>query len=353
MTSVKSNNLLQQMITKSANAALKKLELPKKQAAQGKSKTKPGPKNNYKFNAKDSYEKSSSSDRSTSKEFNLGLNKPKKKLKGLLQQGLESLKYQKTFNKEVSQKVETKTSGKVEGKYGQAEGDAFASAEVTASTSGGVTLDTHGLDARVKAKAGVEAVAQAFGKLTSVLNVFGLPIPLGLEGKAKASAKVAAEADASVQITHNPPTAITQGSLGVSAVAKVEGEVKASAGPFSVKATGYASAGAEARVSWDAGIKDGKLQFSVGGGASVGFGSGYDLGFEVDLKQLGNMAKNMFGGMAKNVLGGMAKNVFGNMGQNTVEQPQNRLSNMANLLAIINTVDEAAKLAKRLFNLEQ
>jgi hypothetical protein len=93
-------------------------------------------------------------------------------------------------------------------------------------------------------------------------------------------------------VTRNPPTAIAEGTVGASAVAKVEGEVKASAGPFSVKASAYASAGAEAKASGVVGYEDGKIKLGGSLGAAVGLGAGGSATVEVDVKQIGQMAKN-------------------------------------------------------------
>jgi hypothetical protein len=114
---------------------------------------------------------------------------------------------------------------------------------------------------------------------------------VGVEGTAKASAQATLEANGKVKITRNPPTAILEGQAGASAVAKAEAELKGTAGPFSVKANVYGSAGAEAKIGGSIGFEDGKLKLSGNMGAAVGLGVGGGATVEVDVKMIGDIAK--------------------------------------------------------------
>jgi len=113
-----------------------------------------------------------------------------------------------------------------------------------------------------------------------------------VDGTAKVSAEAKAEATGNVKVTRNPPSAIAEGTIGASAVVKIEGEVKASAGPFSVKASAYASAGAEAKATGVIGYSDGKLKIGGSVGAALGVGAGGSATVEVDVKMIGDVAKN-------------------------------------------------------------
>jgi hypothetical protein len=66
-----------------------------------------------------------------------------------------------------------------------------------------------------------------------------------------------------------------------------------SAGPFSVVASAYASAGAEARASGIIGFEDGKLKIGGSAGAALGIGGGASATVEIDVAQIGQMAKNV------------------------------------------------------------
>ncbi|HEX8539332.1 MAG TPA: hypothetical protein VF664_17830, partial [Cystobacter sp.] len=95
------------------------------------------------------------------------------------------------------------------------------------------------------------------------VKVAGVDVNASVEGKVRASAEVSAEAEGTVKVTRNPPTAIAEGS-----------------------------AGAEAKATGVIGYEDGKLKIGGGLGAAVGLGAGASGTVEVDVKQLGQMAKN-------------------------------------------------------------
>ena len=127
---------------------------------------------------------------------------------------------------------------------------------------------------------------------TQSVTFLGTELNAGVEGHAKVTAEAKAEATGTVKITRNPPTAIARGTAGASAVAKAEGEIKLSAGPFSVVGSAYASAGAEARASGVIGYEDGKFKIGGSAGAALGLGAGAGVTVEIDVRQIGQMAKN-------------------------------------------------------------
>ncbi|ATB43056.1 outer membrane protein [Cystobacter fuscus] len=198
-----------------------------------------------------------------------------------------------SYKREAKAGVYAETKGETKGKYGEASYTAGAKAEAKAGVDGNAKLNLNGLEAtgRVGASASVEASATGKAATKSV-KVAGVDVNAAVEGKVRASAEVSAEAQGTVKVTRNPPTAIAEGSAGASAVAKAEAEIKASAGPFSVKVDAYASAGAEAKATGVIGYEDGKLKIGGGLGAAVGLGAGASGTVEVDVKQIGNMAKN-------------------------------------------------------------
>lgn len=199
-----------------------------------------------------------------------------------------------SFNREAKAGLyaETKTPDIKKGEAGYQVG-ANAKLEAAASVDAKGKLDLNGLDASVNAKVGVTAEASVNGKAqTKSVKVAGVDVNASVEGTAKVSASATAEATGKVKVTRNPPTAIAEGTLGASAVVKAEAEVKASAGPFSVKASGYASAGAEAKATGTIGYEDGKIKLGGSLGAALGVGAGGAVNVEVDVKQIGEMAKN-------------------------------------------------------------
>lgn len=198
------------------------------------------------------------------------------------------------FKREASAGVYAQHNDSVTGAHGTASYKAGAKLEAKATVDGQAKLNLNGLDASVNAKVGVSAEASVSGKLesNSLGKIGGVDIKVGAEGTAKVSAELEAHATGTVKITRNPPAAIAEGSVGASAVAKAEAEVKLSGGPFSVKASGYASAGAEAKASGVIGYQDGKLKIGGSAGAALGLGLGGSVQVEVDVKQIGEMAKN-------------------------------------------------------------
>lgn len=197
------------------------------------------------------------------------------------------------FNREAKAGVYAETKGATSGQYGEASYEANAKAEAAARVDAQGKLDTNGLDASVNMSAGVSAEASVTGTAqTQSVKVAGVDVNASVTGKATASAEAKAEATGNVQVTRNPPTAIAEGTVGASAVAKVEGEVEAAAGPFSVNASAYASAGAEAKASGVIGYEDGKLKLGGSVGAALGLGAGGAVNVEVDVAQIGEMAKN-------------------------------------------------------------
>lgn len=197
------------------------------------------------------------------------------------------------YSREAYAGLYAEKSGGVEGEYGSASYAAQAKAEARAGVDASATVDSNGLDARAAAgvSVGVEASVRGSAQTRSV-EVAGVEVNAGVDGGAKVEATASAEAGAGVQVTRNPPTAIVEGSAGASAVAKAEADVTASAGPFSITASGYASAGAEAKADGAVGFEDGKLVLRGGLGAAVGLGLGGDVGVEVDVAQIGQMAVN-------------------------------------------------------------
>ncbi len=185
------------------------------------------------------------------------------------------------------------SSDEVEGKYGKASYKADARVEAKASFDASAKLNANGIEATAGAKVGVTAEASINGKLeTKPVKFAGVDLTAGIEGNAKVSAQLTAEATGTVKATRHPPTIIVEGKAGASAVVKAEADVKVSAGPFAVKASGYASAGAEATASGVFGYEDGKLKIGGSLGAALGVGLGGSVNVEVDVKQIGEMGVN-------------------------------------------------------------
>lgn len=197
------------------------------------------------------------------------------------------------FKREAVAGLYAEKSHEAVGKYGTAGYQAQAKIEAKASFDAKGKLNANGLDVSVGAKVGVSAEASIKGTLQSKPVKFaGVDLTAGVEGNARVSAEASAEATGKATITRNPPTAILEGKAGASAVVKAEADVKVSAGPFAVKASGYASAGAEATASGVIGYSDGKLKLGGSLGAALGVGLGGSVAVEVDVKQIGTMARN-------------------------------------------------------------
>jgi hypothetical protein len=199
-----------------------------------------------------------------------------------------------TYNRTATAGVYANASGAVKGRYGEASYEANAKAEATASVDAKAHLDSNGLTATVGAKAGVYVEATAHGSArTPGLTFAGTELYAAVDGTVHAAAQVQAEATGNVTITRHPPTAVVSGTAGVSAVAKVEGEIRASAGPFTIVGNAYASAGAEAKATGILGYEDGKLKIGGSIGAALGVGAGAGVTVEIDVGQIGEMAKNV------------------------------------------------------------
>ncbi len=197
-----------------------------------------------------------------------------------------------SFNRDARAGVYAESHGSVDGKYGTASYDARAAAEAYATVDARGSIDANGLDATVDARVGVSVEAEISGRAqTKSVQIGGVDVNASVEGHARASAEAVAEVNGTVKVTRDPPTAIVRGTAGASAVAKIEGDIHASAGPFSVVASGYVSAGAEARASGVFGYEDGKLKIGGSLGAAFGVGAGGDVQLEIDVAQIGEMAK--------------------------------------------------------------
>ncbi|MEW5740115.1 MAG: hypothetical protein AB1938_14385 [Myxococcota bacterium] len=197
------------------------------------------------------------------------------------------------YRREAVAGLYANSQGRTEGRFGEASYEARARAEASASVDARGRLDSNGLDATVNLRAGavIDAEVQGMAR-TPGLYFGGTELYAAVEGKARASAEATAEATGTVSITRRPPTAVVTGTAGASAVAKVEGEIRASAGPLTIVGSAYASAGAEARATGILGYQDGKLKIGGSAGAALGIGAGAGVTVEVDVKQIGDMAKN-------------------------------------------------------------
>ncbi len=182
-------------------------------------------------------------------------------------------------------------SGSVTGKNGSAAYDAELKAEALARVDAHARLDSNGVKATVNARANVSVEVNVSGSAsTRKVTIAGVQTDAGIAATGRAVAELNAEATATAQITRHPPTAILEGKAGASAVAKVEGDIQAHVGPFSVRGSAYASAGAEATASGILGYRDGKLQIGGSAGAAFGLGAGGNAVVEVDVKQIKDAA---------------------------------------------------------------
>ena len=168
------------------------------------------------------------------------------------------------FERDAKAGIYADASDEVTGKFGVASYVAHAQAEATAHFDAQGKIDANGLDASINARVGVSAAAELTGRAqTRSVTFLGTELNAGVEGHAK-----------------------------VSAVAKAEGEIKLSAGPFSVVGSAYASAGAEARATGVIGYEDGKFKMGGSAGAALGLGAGAGVTVEIDVRQLGEMARH-------------------------------------------------------------
>ncbi len=200
---------------------------------------------------------------------------------------------QASFDRQAKAGVYATAHDEVSGRYGQASYDASAKAEAIASLDANGRIDANGLDAVINARVGVSVEAEVTGRAqTQSITFAGTQLNAAIEGHAKVAAEAKAEVTGTVRIVRNPPTAVLRGTAGASAVAKAEADIKLSAGPFSVVGNAYASAGAEARASGVLGYEDGKFKIGGSVGAALGLGAGAGVTVEVDVRQIGEMAKN-------------------------------------------------------------
>lgn len=173
----------------------------------------------------------------------------------------------------------------------QVSGQAGAALEAFATAQGLASIDSNGVVATGGARIGVQAEVSAQGRYnTANVTIGGVEMNAGVEARGRLAAEATAHANGQVAFTRHPPRAVVQGEAGASAVLKAEGDVKLSAGPFAVRASGYGSVGAEARAHAGIGYDDGKLSLNFGAGAALGVGLGGSVNLEVDVKQIGQAA---------------------------------------------------------------
>lgn len=200
---------------------------------------------------------------------------------------------QADFSRQAKAGVYASAHDEVTGRFGQASYDASAKAEAIATFDAQGRIDSNGLDAVVNARVGVFVEAEVTGRAQTQSIMFaGTELNAAVEAHAKVAAEAKAEVTGTVKILRHPPTAVLRGSAGASAVVKAEGDIRLSAGPFSVVGNAYASAGAEARASGVLGYEDGKFKIGGSVGAALGLGAGAGVTVEVDVHQIGQMAKN-------------------------------------------------------------
>jgi hypothetical protein len=227
------------------------------------------------------------------------------------------------------------------GAYAESKGDHHSTTtkiEGKATVEGKAKVDSNGVDTSGSVKLGVGAEVSGTLKAERPLGKYGDSEPkVGVEGTVKATAQASLEANGKVKITRNPPTAIVEGQAGASAVAKVEAELKGTAGPFSVKANVYGSAGAEAKIGGSIGFEDGKLKLSGNLGAAVGLGAGAGANVEIDVKMIGDIAKAKATEAAD-------INGDGKLGMDDAKAIANEVRN-----SVSNTVNEAANKVKGWF----
>lgn len=196
-----------------------------------------------------------------------------------------------TFNREAVIGGYVDKSGAVSGRYGTAGYEVHGKGEAKASVSGDGRLDTNGLvlNGGARANASVEVTASASARSQSI-TILGVETDAAVEANGRLVAELNAEASGTAQFTRKPPTAVLEGRAGVSAVAKVEGDIRAHAGPFAIDASAYASAGAEASAAGVVAYRDGKLTLSGSAGAAFGLGAGAEASVTVDVGMIHDAA---------------------------------------------------------------
>ncbi|MCB9643764.1 MAG: hypothetical protein H6728_11885 [Myxococcales bacterium] len=129
--------------------------------------------------------------------------------------------------------------------------------------------------------------ANVAGNYTQKLgSVAGVDITAGVEGKGRAFVGADGSLEGKVTASIYPPEAAVTVKGEAFAGAKLEGEVKGHAGPFSVTASGSLNAGAGVEGGLDVGLSDGKLRFQANLGATLGIGASGNVAVEVDVAQI-------------------------------------------------------------------
>jgi hypothetical protein len=206
--------------------------------------------------------------------------------------GADGIRAKGNFDASAGFHAETRTPDIEKGQAGT-QGSANFKAEVAARAKGNATINTNGVDASGQAKIGGTVETSLTGRAqSSSVNIGGVDMNASVDASLKGSATLAAEVNGKFKATRSPPEFVAEGSMGGSAVLKAEGESTFSAGPFSAKVNGYGSLGAEAKVGGSIGYENGKLKFSANAGLALGIGGGGGVSGEVDLAQIGQVAKN-------------------------------------------------------------
>ncbi len=161
---------------------------------------------------------------------------------------------------------------------------------LNASGSATTNVKLGGLNNEVSGKlSGQLAVldANVSGNYTQSLAKIGdAEITAGVEGKGRAFVGADGSLEGKVTASIYPPEAAVTLKGEAFAGAKLEGEVKGHAGPFSVTASGSLNAGAGVEGGLDVGLSDGKLRFQANLGATLGIGASGNVAVEVDVAQI-------------------------------------------------------------------
>jgi len=161
---------------------------------------------------------------------------------------------------------------------------------LNASGSATTNVKLGGLNNEVSGKlSGQLAVldANVSGNYTRSLTKIGdAEITAGVEGKGRAFVGADGSLEGKVTASIYPPEAAVTLKGEAFAGAKLEGEVKGHAGPFSVTASGSLNAGAGVEGGVDVGLSDGKLRFQANLGATLGIGASGNIAVEVDVAQI-------------------------------------------------------------------
>jgi hypothetical protein len=206
--------------------------------------------------------------------------------------GLDGFKAKGNFDASAGFHAEKKTPDIEKGQAGF-QGGANFKTEVAARAKGSGTINTNGVDASGNAKIGGTTELSLTGRAqSSSVNIGGVDMNAAVDASLKGSATLGAEVNGKFKATRSPPEFVAEGSMGGSAVLKAEGEGSFSAGPFSVKGNIYGSLGAEGKLGGSIGFENGKLKLSANMGAALGIGAGGGMSMEVDVAQIGQVARN-------------------------------------------------------------